>query len=57
MHPYDESGIRVTPADVADIRELGYRYDSQIPVPRRSTSPLSVTVAGLYCRLTRLGRS
>jgi hypothetical protein len=69
MHPYDESGIRVTPTDVADIRELGYRYDSQVPVPRRSTRPRSVTggtwqaltsgltIAGPYCRLARLGRT
>jgi hypothetical protein len=51
MHPYEESGIRVTPADVADIGRLGYRYDSAVPLGAPRTS------RALYCPLTRLGRS
>jgi tyrosinase len=31
MHPFDVVGNRVTPEDVADIRELGYRYDGRRP--------------------------
>jgi tyrosinase len=57
MHPYDQSGIHATPADVVDIRKLGYRYDASVSVPRRSTSARSATPAGLNCPLTRLGRS
>jgi tyrosinase len=70
MHPYETSGIRVTPADVADIRKLGYRYDSPIAVPRGPARRRSLTGATshastslptiarpYYCRLTQLGRS
>jgi tyrosinase len=67
MHPYDEAGIRVTPEDVADTRELGYRYR----LARRAGSGAKkrarpVAVRGgaaaahpartrFQCRLARLG--
>lgn len=40
MHPFDEAGIRVTPGDVADIRELGYTYESigRRELPRKARS-------------------
>lgn len=47
--------VRVTPADIADIRKLGYRHASLIADPRISTAAGSA--AGLYCRIARLGCS
>jgi tyrosinase len=56
MEPYATDGLRVRPRDVADIRELGYRYDSRSLAaagPRRPASggqSLAAAV-GFFCSL------
>jgi tyrosinase len=63
MQPYADGGIRVTPADVADTRALGYRYSSterQRRRPRgqrRSEVPSFETQVQFSCGLVPLGRS
>lgn len=50
MRPFEEDGIRVTPADVADTRDLGYRYGSR---GRRETSPALPPDPSFQCGLAR----
>ena len=61
MHPFDEDGFVVTPREVADIRELGYRYDdgmsSESSSAARAASGSAVRTANvplgpLYCDIT-----
>lgn len=53
MKPFDEAGLIATPADVADITQLGYRYATQGTLQRpavvqRNAAPAS---APLFCRM------
>ncbi len=54
MYPFDEAGIVATPADVADIAQLGYRYSVPETVEQLATSPRFNAVsqpAQLWCRI------
>lgn len=39
MSPFDEAGLTVAPADVLDVRALGYAYDDSSPTTRRAVRP------------------
>jgi tyrosinase len=63
MHPFNESGLSVTPRTIADVAELGYRYTGMSIQSRPSAgrAPRAATIAasrrqtlrGLVCRLDR----
>ena len=57
IHPFDEAGIVATPADVADIAQLGYSYAVPGTSGQPPTSPRLEGVspsAQLWCRIGTL---
>lgn len=53
IKPFDEAGIVATPADVADIAQLGYRYAAEGAPQQTAASLIGApsSQAALFCRL------
>lgn len=51
MHPFEQTGGRPTPADVADIQQLGYRYTDSAARPIETKT--AHETRWLVCRITR----